>query len=236
MPPMPATEPFAGFHPDAIDFLVELAQNNERSWFQPRKDEYERLLRRPMQALVATLADRLEARGVSLRADPERSVFRIHRDTRFARDKTPYKTNLAARFPWIGPGGEPDGGAHTNGGYISIQPGNHYQGGGLWMADRPVLQAFRGAIVDDPQRVRAAFEDAGFVSTFGGVRTHEALQRVPPGWPADHPMAEYFRWKDIVFGRNLTDDELFDPGLPDLLAEGYAAAMPVFRFLATLRS
>lgn len=227
--------PFTGFRPEAIDFLVELAQNNERSWFQPRKAEYERLLRDPMQALVAALAERLEARGVPLRADPDRSVFRIHRDTRFAKDKTPYKTNIAARFPWIGPGGEPDGGAHTNGGYISIQPGNHYQGGGLWMADRSRLELFRRAILDDPDRVRAALEDPGFVATFGAARTHETLQRMPPGWPADHPMAELFRWKDIVFGRNLTDDELFDAGLPDLLAEGYAAAMPVFRFLATLR-
>jgi uncharacterized protein (TIGR02453 family) len=226
---------FDGFHPDAIDFLVQLAENNERSWFQPRKDEYERLLRRPMQALVAALAERFEARGIPMRADPERSVFRIHRDTRFAKDKSPYKTNVAARFPWIGTGGDPDGGAHTNGGYVSIHPGNHYQGGGLWMADRPVLDAFRRAIVDDPARVQAALEDPGFTAVFGRVSTHDSLKRMPPGWPADHPMADMFRWKDIVFGRHLTDDELADPGLPDLLADGYAAAMPVFRFLATLR-
>jgi uncharacterized protein (TIGR02453 family) len=235
MPPMPDTTPFTGFHPDAIDFLVELAENNERSWFQPRKAEYERLLRQPMQALVAALAERLADRGVPLRADPERSVFRIHRDTRFAKDKTPYKTNVAARFPWIGEAGEPEGGAHTNGGYLSIQPGQHYQGGGLWMADRERLQAFRQAIIDDPGRVRRALEDPGFVAVFGSVATHESLKRTPPGWPPDHELADMFRWKDIVFGRALTDDEIFDPGLPDLLADGYAAAMPVFRFLATLR-
>jgi uncharacterized protein (TIGR02453 family) len=234
MPGMTGTTAFTGFHPDAIDFLVELAQNNERSWFQPRKADYERLLRRPMQALVADLAVRLQERGVPLLADPERSVFRIHRDTRFARDKTPYKTNLAARFPWVGPGGALEGGAHTNGGYVSIQPGNHYQGGGLWMAERSRLEAFRQAILDDPERVRAAFEDAGFRAVFDGVRTHEALKRTPPGWPADHPMADMFHWKDIVFGRPLSDDEVTDPGLPALLADGYAAAMPVFRFLATL--
>lgn len=234
MPPMPDPTAFHGFHPDAIDFLVELAQNNERSWFQPRKADYERLLRRPMQALVAALAVELAVRGVPLQADPERSIFRIHRDTRFARDKTPYKTNLAARFPWIGPGGLPEGGAHTNGGYISIKPGDHYQGGGLWMAERRRLEAFRQAIVDDPVRVRGALEDPGFTATFGSVRTHESLKRTPPGWPGDHPMAEHFRWKDIVFGRPLSDDEVTDPGLPVLLAEGYAAALPVFRFLATL--
>lgn len=80
---------FKGFRPEAIDFLAELAQNNERTWFQPRKAEYERLLREPMEALVEALAERLEARGIPLRADPKRSIFRIHRDTRFAKDKSP---------------------------------------------------------------------------------------------------------------------------------------------------
>jgi uncharacterized protein (TIGR02453 family) len=81
---------FEGFSPDAVDFLVELAQNNERSWFQPRKADYERLLREPMEALVVALAERLEARGIPLRADPKRSIFRIYRDTRFSKDKSPH--------------------------------------------------------------------------------------------------------------------------------------------------
>lgn len=81
---------FAGFAPEATDFLAELAQNNDRSWFQPRKAEYERLLKRPMEALVAALAERFEARGIPLRADLGRSIFRIYRDTRFAKDKSPH--------------------------------------------------------------------------------------------------------------------------------------------------
>ena len=81
---------FEGFRPEAIDFLAELAQNNERTWFQPRKGKYERLLREPIEALIAALAERLEARGIPLRADPKRSIFRIYRDTRFAKDKSPH--------------------------------------------------------------------------------------------------------------------------------------------------
>ena len=81
---------FTGFAPEATDFLAELAQNNDRAWFQPRKAEYERLLKGPMEALVAALAERFEARGIPLRADPKRSIFRIYRDTRFVRDKSPY--------------------------------------------------------------------------------------------------------------------------------------------------
>lgn len=234
----PATSRFDGFRPEAIDFLAELAQNNDRAWFQPRKAEYERLLREPMEALIAALAERLEARGIPLRADPQRSIFRIHRDTRFARDKSPYKTHMGANFPWIERGSDHDAsddGAHANGGYLHLEPGNHYLGGGLWMATRPRLDAFRQAIVDDPARVRAALEEPEFIAAFGPVRSHETLKRNPPGWPADHPLADFFRYKDIVFGRALDDAEVYSRDLPDIVADGFAAAMPVFRFLATLR-
>ncbi len=227
---------FRGFHPDAVDFLVELAQNNDRAWFQPRKADYERLLREPMEALVAALSERFEARGVPLRADPTRSIFRIYRDTRFSKDKSPYKTHVAANFPWIDPDGSEDReGGHAGGGYVNIEPGNHYVGGGLYMASKERLTAFRQAIVDDPERVRAALEDPGVLAAFGPVSTHDPYKRVPPGWPADHPMADLFRYRDIVFGRRLADDEVQSPDLPDILAEAYLAGLPVLRFLATLR-
>lgn len=84
------TVTFTGFRPEAIDFLADLAQNNERSWFQPRKAEFERLLKEPLEALVAALADRFAARDIPLDADPRRSIFRIYRDTRFSKDKSPH--------------------------------------------------------------------------------------------------------------------------------------------------
>ncbi len=227
--------PFAGFRPEAIQFLVDLADNNDRAWFQPRKAEYEELLRTPMEALVAALAERLAARHVPLRADPKRSIFRIYRDTRFARDKTPYKTNLAASFPWIEDDDSVNVGAHSNGGYFNFQPGNMYAGGGMWMPERPRLEAFRRAILDDEDRVRTALEDQGFLAAFGPAHTHESLKRCPPGYPPDHPLADLFRWKDVVFGRRLADEEVLSPSLPDVLADGYAAALPVLRFIATLR-
>lgn len=252
---MAETSSFGGFTPAAIQFLVDLAEHNERAWFQPRKAEYERLLREPLEQLCLALAGELAARGLPLQADPRRSPFRIYRDTRFSRDKSPYKTNVAASFPWVegrpaeaSMGQSPTPGAtpaidapigaeerHGVGGYVSIRPGEMHVGGGMYMPPKPRLEAFRRLVVSDPGRVTAALEDPGFVAWFGGAHPHEMLKRVPPGYPADHPQADLLRWKDVIFMRRLADEEVFSPDLPGHLAEGFAAAGPVFRFLATLR-
>jgi len=231
------TRAFTGFRPEAIDFLADLAQNNDRGWFQPRKADYERLLKEPMEAFVAALADSLDRHKVPLQADPKTSIFRIYRDTRFAKDKSPYKTHLGASFPWVeGAGGDVSMShtEHGNGAYFHLQPGENFAGGGMWHASKPKLDAFRQAILDDERRVRGALEDKAFLAEFGSVDSHETLKRVPPGFPADHPMADMFRYKDIVFGRRLSDEEVYSPDLPDMLARAYATATPVFRFLSTL--
>lgn len=226
---------FEGFAPAAIQFLADLAEHNERAWFQPRKAEYERLLKRPMAQLCVAVAERFVARDMPLLSDPVRSPFRIYRDTRFSRDKSPYKTHLAATFPWIGDSDtDADGGAHANGGYFNFQPGEMYLGGGVWMPHKERLAALRAMIRDDPERVRAAIDEPGFAAVFGEVRSHESLKRIPPGFPVDHPMADMFRWKDMVFGRPLGDDEVTAPTLPDTIADGLAAAMPVLRLLNSL--
>ena len=233
------TQRFTGFQPEATEFLADLAQNNDRSWFQPRKAEYERLLKEPMEAFVAALAEAFAARKLPLQADPKTSIFRIYRDTRFAKDKSPYKTHLGASFPWVEqstPDGPMSHTEHRNGGYFHLQPGNNYAGGGMWQASKPTLDAFRQAILDDERRVRGALENKGFLKEFGPVESHETLKRVPPGFPADHPLAEWSRYKDVVFGRRLSDDEVYSPELPAILADAFATATPVFRFLSSLDS
>src|SRR5689334_14127840 len=142
---------FTGFRPEAIQFLADLAENNDRAWFQPRKAEFERLLKEPMESMIAALADAFAARGVPMLADPKRSPFRIYRDTRFSKDKSPYRTHLGATFPWAGgrggdavsAGGGHDERAHGNGGYCHFQPGEMYAGGGMWRMEKPKLDAFR---------------------------------------------------------------------------------------------
>src|SRR5258705_2791643 len=95
-----AAPPFTGFSPDAIQFLADLAANNDRAWFQPRKAEYERLLKEPFEALIATLADRLAARGVPIPAHPQGSPFPVYPDTRVIKGKSPHQKHPVGSLPW----------------------------------------------------------------------------------------------------------------------------------------
>jgi len=238
-----ATAPstFTGFKPEATQFLVDLAVNNERSWFQPRKAEYERLLKEPLEQLIAALAERFEARGIPLHADPAKSPFRIYRDVRFSKDKSPYKTNLGASFPCVGDeGGDVDGRSHTpmvhsSGGYFHLQPGEIYVGGGIWHPDKQWIDAFRRRVADDPKAFHAVVDHKTFRDAFGGLSSDgHSLQRVPQGYAADHPAADLLKMKDVVFGRRLSDTDAESPSLPDILADTYAAAVPMFRYLASI--
>jgi uncharacterized protein (TIGR02453 family) len=229
-----AVDTFAGFKPEAIQFLIDLAANNDRAWFQPRKSEFDSLLKEPMEGLVAALNDRFRRQGIPIEADPRRAVFRIYRDTRFSRDKSPYKTNVGASLPWVADPSRSGEGGHGLGAYLHFQPGEMFIGGGMYMPERDRLEAFRQLVVEEPARVQAALEDAAFVATFGGVSSHESLKRVPPGYPPDHPQADLLRAKDVTFGRQLGDTDFLSPDLADTLARDFATAVPVFRLLASL--
>ncbi len=213
---------FTGFSREAVQFLTDLASNNDRAWFQPRKDAYERLLKEPLEELIAELADRFAARGIPLEADPRRSPFRIYRDVRFSKDKSPYKTNLGASFPLVGASGI--------GGYFHLAPGEIFVGGGMWHPEPPLLAFFRTRVAADPTTIRALMAEPAFAGTFtlGG----DQLKRVPAGYSPDHPAADLLRHKDVVFSRRLSDDEAFSSQLPDLIASSLAAAVPLMTYLA----
>ncbi len=217
---------FPGFRPEALDFLVELALNNDRSWFGPRKPSYEALLKRPLEQLCAALDDEFLARGLPLAADPARSPFRIYRDVRFAKDKSPYKTNVGASFPWIGEGG-------GVGGYFHLEPGGVFVGGGMWHPVPARLAAWRNAVTGDRARIHAVVEDPEFLSTFGAV-DGDRLKRAPKGFAQDDPDIGLLKLKDVVFGRPLADDDVLGPDLPTKVADILVHATPLLRLLAGL--
>jgi len=235
-----ASPAFTGFRPEAIQFLVDLAANNERTWFQPRKGEYERLLKEPLEALCVALDGEFRSRGLPLRADPSRSPFRIYRDVRFSKDKSPYKTHVAASFGWAGDDDEAAGRSHTenvhaSGGYFHLQPGEIFVGGGVWHPDPSWLKAFRDRVVNDYDGYRDIVEAPAFRDTFGTVGDDgESLKRVPAGYPPDHPAADLLRKKNVTFGRRLADADALSPTLPTVIAESFAAGTPLLRYLATL--
>ena len=223
---MAAAAPFTGFSRDAIQFLGNLAEHNERSWFQPRKADYERLLKEPLAALCEALAVRFATRRLPLRSDPAHSPFRIYRDVRFSADKSPYKTQVSASFPWAGEGG-------GVGGYFHFQPGEMFAGGGMWHPEPAQLAAWRQRIDRDLPAVRAVLDGPDFAATYGEV-SGERLKRVPTGFAADHPGAELLKLKDVTFGRRLSDDDVLSPDLPDMLVDTFEAAVPLLRLLAAL--
>ena len=226
---------FIGFTPDAMQFLVDLAFNNDRAWFQPRKAEYERLLRQPLEALCTDLAVELGKRRVPLRADPKSSPFRIYRDTRFSKDKSPYKTNVAASFPWLGEGmATSDGQSERHGGgYFHLSPEGSYMGGGMWHPEPARLAAFRRVVDESTEVALGALEDPVYLARFMPVHG-DSLKRVPQGYAPDHPHADLLKLKDVTFGREVSIDEVFSADLPRILADDFTAAVPVMRFLASL--
>lgn len=223
---MPGSAPFTGFTHEGFQFLVDLAQHNERAWFQPRKAEFERLLKEPLEAFCTALDAEFRARGIPLSADAARSPFRIYRDVRFSKDKSPYKTAVSASFAWSGEGG-------GVGGYLHLQPGEGYVGGGMWHPAPARLAAWRAAVIEDRARVHAVLDDPVFRSTFGTV-DGDRLQRAPTGFRADDPDLDLLRLKDVTFGRRLSDPEATSIDLPATVADTLARATPLLGLLAGL--
>jgi uncharacterized protein (TIGR02453 family) len=217
---------FTGFRQEAFDFLIALGLNNDRSWFTPRKGEYEALLKEPLEAFCVALGEEFTRRGIPMRAD-ERSPFRIYRDVRFSKDKSPYKTNLGASFPWSGEGG-------GVGGYLHLEPGASFTGGGMYHPSTTRLAAWRNAVVNDRDGVAAAVKDKAFVKSYGKVYGETSLKKAPAGFDPADPDIELLKLKDVVFGHPITDVETQDPSLPKRIASDLAASLPVMRYLALL--
>lgn len=212
---------FTSFSPAALAFLRALKRHNDREWFRARKDRYELLLRAPMVALVERLRDDLRAFAPHLVADPKTAIYRIYRDTRFSDDKTPLKTNIAAIFPARGLAKHQGAGL-----YLEVAPGHVWVGGGMYAPDTSQLQTVREHIAANHRRLRALVESPGFTRAVGAL-DGERLKRTPRGFAADHPAAEYLRYRQFLAGREL-------PAAFATSSRFYAGILAIFRQVAPL--
>ncbi len=219
--------PFSGFPKSGIDFLRKLKKNNNRDWFQKHKDEYEENVKFPMQCLIASLREKLRDDIPEIEFNPRRSIFRIYRDVRFSKNKTPYKTNIAAGFDLRGKKKSTE----SPGLYIGIEPGSVFVGGGLYMPSGEQIKAIRASIISKPDEFLVVVEDKRFKKVFGSLMG-EKLQRAPLGVAKDHPLLEHLRHKQFFVGKEWDDEKL-------VLSKTFAATaasllrdtMPLVRWL-----
>jgi len=215
------------FTKDGLRFLTDLRTHNAKPWFEENKERFETGLREPGVRLVADLEPLLKKISKHFVADPKPhggSMSRIYRDTRFSKDKSPYKTALFFHFGHVR--GTEDA---TPAFYFHVEPGASTIGGGIWHPATPLLENIRRAIVKSP----AAWDKAkgksgvGAACAMGG----ETLKKVPRGYDPEDPHAEDLKRKDFGVHQPAADALVTSPNLPAELGRRFAAAAPVLAFL-----
>ena len=217
------------FRPELFEFLLDLRANNDREWFKANKDRYERQVKEPLLDFIRDFGPLLGAISEHFVADPRAnggSMFRIYRDVRFSKDKSPYKTQAAAHFRH-----EAGKTAHAPGFYLHLAPGEVGAGVGIWRPKTPTLTKIRNAIVDDPHGWKKASGDPGFREVFSLVG--DSLKRSPRGFDPDHPLAEDLKRKDHIAWVDLDEDEATSPGFLEDFADICRQSVPYMRFLTT---
>jgi len=217
------------FGPEFFEFLVELWANNNREWFRINNMRYESVVREPLLAFVSDFAVPLREISRYYVADPRPvggSIFRVYRDTRFSRDKTPYKTHAAAHFRH-----EASRDAHAPGFYLHLEPGNVYGGAGIWQPDPESLRRVRDAIAANPVRWQGIVSDESLRTR--GRFEGESLKRPPQGYDPNHPLIEDLKRKDFIYSTSFSEEDACAPGFIDLFSGACKAAAPYLEFLTT---
>jgi len=219
------------FTAQTLRFFKQLAANNNKEWFEAHRDDYETNVREPMRELVEELDVRFARFAPEIGGDPKRSMFRINRDIRFSKDKSPYKTNAGCWFHHRSAsrkvGSEAAEG--SAGFYFHLQPGKSFIGAGVWMPPRPQLTKLRDAIAEKPQAFGRMVQ--ALPKRFGGLSTESALKRIPRGYAEDHPAAKWLKYQSFTTGRSLTDAQVTSAKLPALLEREYEAMLPLVRWV-----
>ncbi|MBM4267561.1 MAG: DUF2461 domain-containing protein [Deltaproteobacteria bacterium] len=225
--PKASSTAFAGFSPKTVAFLRGLEANNNRDWFQRNKARYESDVREPALDFIAAMGTALKRCAPHLEAVPKAvggSLMRVHRDTRFAKDKRPYKTNVGIHFRH-----EVGKDVHAPGLYFHIDPERVFLGAGLWHPEAEVLAKIRGSIVDDGAAWKRARDDKRFRGVW--EIDGESLSRPPRGFDKDHPYVEDLKRKDFIAVMDLRFKDIQGKDVVARVTEACAAATPWMRFL-----
>jgi uncharacterized protein (TIGR02453 family) len=208
------------FDDETLAFLRELKRHNDRDWFAKNKERYERSVKEPFLQFIEDAGPELRSISRSLVADPRPvggSLFRIYRDVRFSKDKSPYKPYASAHFP-LGRG------TAGPGYYLHVEPGGSIIAGGMWMPDPHALQAIRERISSRP---------AEWTKARGELDDDEtALKRPPRGFSPDDPMIEDVKRKRFTSSISLTDAQITGPSLMKTFMRGCERLSPLMAFLA----
>ena len=228
---MPSTTSY--FTAASLRFLRALARNNRREWFEAHRRDYETAILFPMRDFVEEMDVRLAGLAPEMVGDPKRSIFRIYRDVRFSKDKSPYKTHAACWFYHRDASHRVGQESHGGGAgfYFHVQPGGCLDAGGLWMPPREALGTLRDAMAAKPEVFARIVTNARVVRRFGALDTEAVLKRVPRGYATDHPAAKWLRYRSFTMGRLLSDAQITSARLPALVAEDFALLLPLVRWI-----
>ncbi|MGI9458209.1 MAG: DUF2461 domain-containing protein [Aeoliella sp.] len=223
---MPAT-PFTGFPLGLLHFLEELTRHNNKKWFDSNRERYERELREPALAFIAAMEKPLKKISPHFMAVPKKvggSLMRIHRDTRFSKDKTPYKTNVGIQFRH-----ELGKDVHAPGFYFHIDTEQVFLGAGMWHPESVALADIRQTIDEYPRDWRKARDAKPFRAQFD--LAGDSLKRPPRGYAQEHPLIVDLKRKDHIAIANLDHDLLFDASLIRTVCDAFKTTRPYVRFL-----
>ena len=219
---------FQGFPKDFFVFFEDLKSNNNRIWFNENKSRYYSSVVDPISEFIVCMAPRLRKISRHYVADSRAhggSMFRIYRDTRFSKDKTPYKTHAGVQFRH-----EAGKDAHAPGFYIHLAGDGIFYGGGVWNPAGPQLNQIRDYIADNA-RSWARIVNARKVKDAGGIRG-DSLKRPPRGFDAQHVHIEDLKRKSFYVMTEAATEKAFEPDFIDAVTEGFRRAMPLNRFIA----
>lgn len=214
------------FSPALFQFLEELEGNNNRNWFKANKSRYENDVREPSLAFVRAMAEPLNELSPHFVADDAKmggSLMRIYRDTRFAKDKTPYKTNVGIQFRH-----NAGKNVHAPGFYVHLEVDNVFLGIGMWRPDSQALTLVRTRIAEEPDTWQKIISDSGFSDVFeqGG----ESLKRAPRGFPNDHPLLEELKRKSFIASSNISPEQATTEDFVGVVASYFWKGRDYIRF------